>query len=169
MQTVGNILRLNQEHDFDRITVDTSGLGAGVTDRLRERKNQGFLRANVIPYEGGKSSIVDFKRKSKERKEIKTRFLNIKAEAYFKLRGLFEEGRISIPNNPKLINQLTKMKWELTSSEKIHILDPGESESDSAEKKSPDFADSLCYFCFEGLKPALIFGSFSKDLEINIQ
>jgi len=159
MQTVGKILELNKEYNFDRITIDTSGLGAGVTDRLKEAKNEGRIKGKIVAYEGGKSSLTDFKRKTQERKEIKTRFLNMKAEAYFKLRDLFEENKIIIPKHHKLINQLTKMKWELTSSEKIHILGPGEAEGDTAEKKSPDFADSLCYFCWGGIKSGLIFGS----------
>lgn len=159
MQTVGNILRLNQEHQFDKIVVDTSGLGAGVTDRLKESRSEHKIKGEIISYEGGKSSIMDFKRKTSELKEIKTRFLNTKAEAYFHLRSLFEEDRIIIPKHPILIDQLNKMKWDITSAEKIRILDPGEAEGDTAEKKSPDFADSLCYFCFEGNKASLIFGT----------
>jgi len=159
MQTVANALKLNQEQGFDKIVVDTSGLGAGVTDRLREAKKENRLKAEIIAYEGGKSSIMDFKRKTPERKEIRTRFLNIKAEAYFHLRNLFEEGRIIIPKHPKLIEQLSKMKWDITSSEKIRIFDPGEAEGDTSEKKSPDFADSCCYFTFEGSRPSLVVGN----------
>jgi hypothetical protein len=159
MQTVSKILELNAQYQFDKIIVDTSGLGAGVTDRLREAKREGRIKGEILAYEGGKSSIMDFKRRTPERKEIKTRFLNMKSEAYFHLRSLFEEDRIIIPKHPKLIDQLTKMKWDITSAEKIRILDPGEAESDTAEKKSPDFSDSLCYFCFEGTKPSLVFGS----------
>jgi hypothetical protein len=159
MRTVGNVMRLNSEHSFEKIIVDTSGLGAGVTDRLREAKSQGIIKAEIIAYTGGQSSSAEFKRQTKERKEVRIRFLNTKAEAYFKLRSLFEEDRISIPKNLKLIDQLTKMKWDTTSSDKIRILDPGMAEGDTAEQKSPDFADSLCYFCWEGVKSALAFGS----------
>jgi intein/homing endonuclease len=161
MQTVSNIMKLNQVSDFDKIVVDTSGLGAGVTDRLRETKRDTKFKAEIIAYEGGKSSTVDFKRKTPEKKEIRVRFLNIKAEAYFHLRELFEEDRIIIPKHPKLIDQLSKMKWELTSSEKIVIKDPGEKEGDTAEKKSPDFSDSLCYGCWEGTKSGLIIQSLA--------
>jgi len=159
MQTVSKIVELNNLYNFDKIIIDTSGLGSGVTDRIREIKSSGKIKAEVIAYEGGKSSIMDFKRKTKERIEIKTRFLNTKSEAYFHLRSLFEEDRIIIPKHHKLIDQLIKMKWDITSAEKIRILDPGEAEGDTAEKKSPDFADSLCYFCFEGNKASLIFGT----------
>jgi hypothetical protein len=165
MATVGNALKLNQDMGFDKIIVDTSGLGSGVTDRLREAKNEHRLKAEIISYEGGKSSIMDFKRKTPERKEIKTRFLNTKAEAYFHLRNLFEEQRIIIPKHPKLIDQLSKMKWDITSSEKIRILDPGMAESDTSEKKSPDFSDSLCYFCFEGTKSNMVFGNLDVGPE----
>jgi hypothetical protein len=161
MQTVSNIMQLNQEQTFDSMVVDTSGLGAGVTDRLREAQREGRIRAQIIPYEGGRSSAADFKRQTKEKKEIKTRFMNIKAEAYFKLRALFEEDRIIIPKHAKLIDQLCKMKWDITTSEKIRIYDPGTKEGDTAEEKSPDFADSLCYFQWEGTKSALVFSTLS--------
>jgi hypothetical protein len=161
METTGKVMERNKEVDYDKIIVDTSGLGAGVTDRLREIKREGNLRAEIIAYEGGKSSSADFQTKTKERKEIRTRFLNMKAEAYFKLRRLFEEGKIIIPKNPKLIDQLSKMKWDVTSNEKIRILDPGTAPGDTAEEKSPDFADSLCYFCWDGTRQTLAFGSLN--------
>ncbi|RLG90658.1 MAG: hypothetical protein DRO16_01780 [Thermoprotei archaeon] len=50
---------------------------------------------------------------------------------------MFEEGRIKIPNHPTLIEQLNKLKYEITSAGKIKIIDP--------EDKSPDFSDSLAY------------------------
>ena len=163
MVTVGHILTLNAALEFDRTTIDSGGLGGGPYDRLKELKAEGKFKPNLVPYEGGRSSIADFKRKTKDKKEIKTRFLNMKAEAYFRLRTLFEEGRIFI--NPELIRkypkyseQLLKMKWNMTSSEKIRIFDPGTAPGDTAEEKSPDFADSLCYMVWEGMRPTLSFG-----------
>lgn len=170
MQTVSRILALNQKIDFDKIIIDTNGLGAGVTDRMKEAKREGRVRAEILGFMGGQSSVQEFKRQNApDKREIRNRFLNTKSEAYFKLRGLFEEGRITIPKHPKLIDQLHKMKWELTTNEKIRILDPGESEKDTAEQKSPDFADSLCYFCWEGTKPPLITGFINLGKETKRQ
>ena len=69
----------------------------------------------------------------------KWRFMNKKAQYFWYLRTLFEEGRISIPKNHNLIHQLTQMKFEKTAGEKVKIIDP--------EEKSPDFADSLYLAC----------------------
>jgi hypothetical protein len=48
---------------------------------------------------------------------------------------LFEQDLISIPNDSKLISQLSQMRYQFTSAGKIQIIDP--------ENKSPDYADSL--------------------------
>jgi hypothetical protein len=61
--------------------------------------------------------------------------MNLKSQRWWKLRELFEHDLISIPNNPKLISQLSQMRYEFTPVSKIKIIDP--------EGKSPDYADSL--------------------------
>jgi len=163
MVTVGHIRTLNNSMAFDRVTIDAGGLGGGPYDRLKELKAEKRFNPDLVPYEGGRSSIEEFKRKTREKKEIKARFLNMKAEAYFRLRDLFEEGRIYInpellKRYPKYSDQLLKMKWGMTSSEKIRIFDPGTAPNDTAEEKSPDFADSLCYMCWEGVRTTLSLG-----------
>lgn len=150
MATAGMVADLLIKHDVESIVVDSNGIGAGVYSRLSELKREGKIKTMVRDYRGGRSPIT---------KVGQTRFLNQKAEAYFNLRDLFEKRLIKIPNNKKLINDLVKMKWELNSTMKIRILDPGTSEGDTAEEKSPDFADSLCYFASSGGVPSLIFGS----------
>jgi len=116
MQTVGMVLP-----EIDKktnIQVDEIGVGKGVADRLRE------LNYRCTGIKVGRSAITE-----------KDRFLNQKSEFYWTMRKAFEEGRVSIPSNNKLIEQLRKMRYEITSAGKIHILDP--------QSKSPDFADSL--------------------------
>ena len=157
MRTVDRILTLHYKEKFNRIIVDTNGLGAGVADRLNQLKRDGQLNCEIIEFFGGRQPGPEIKKITTEKKVVKSRFLNTKAEAYFKLRSIFEEGRIIIPNNPKLIDQLTKMKWILTGNEKIRVLDPGIAKEDTSEEKSPDFADSLCYFCYSGKREVLTF------------
>jgi len=118
MQTVGRTIQYIDK--AYKVNVDATGIGAGVEARLRE---MGYRTRRIIGGEG-----PDMERE---------RFLNKKAQNYWRLRTLFEEGRIQIPNHRDLISQLTKIRYELTSSGKIKIIDP--------EDKSPDFADSLCY------------------------
>lgn len=122
METVGLILGSNI-NKFVLLNIDGTGVGAGVADRIREI---GFsankIKVGESPYSEG------------------FRFSNKKAEMYWCLRTLFEEGRIIIPKHQKLISELLKMKYELNSTQKIKIIDP--------EEKSPDYADSLALCCY---------------------
>ena len=85
----------------------------------------------------------------------KERFLNCKAESYWHLRKLFEDGKMSILSHRDLVKQLALMRWEMTSSEKIKIVDPSE--------KSPDFSDSLNIAVWVGGKPSLVFGNLEGN------
>ena len=119
----------------DKVFVDAIGVGKGVSDDLRKKG---------LP-------VTAIKVGSSPDRE-KERFLNQKAQFYWKLRGLFEEGKIKLVkglNRQKLIDELLKMKYELTSNGKIRIVDP--------ELKSPDFADSLMLACCDGSGFAMSF------------
>ena len=122
MKTTGKIVTLIDKKDI--INVDSTGVGKGVYDRLEE------LEYNAVEIKGGRSP---------SNKRTKDRFMNLKAENYWNLRDLFEKGNISIPKHKTLIDQLNKMKYEITSSGKIKIIDP--------DDKSPDCSDSLCLAC----------------------
>ena len=131
MVTTGKIIKMHNEFNSKYIKVDAIGVGKGVCDRLAE---QGYP---VQPIKVGMSATVE-----------KDKFMNQKAQYYWELRGLFEEGRISIPKNHNLINELRAMRYELTSSGKIRILDP--------EDKSPDYSDSLMLGCSEGFVSCVV-------------
>lgn len=154
MPTVARITPLLQAHKVDVVRVDATGVGSGVYSRLDELKREGRFKARVEAFKGGLSPSNN---RSKER------FLNLKAESYWHTRSLFEEGKVTIPPHRDLVNQLSKMKWEMTSSEKIRIRDPGDKEGDTSEQKSPDFSDSLNIMLCNVIAP-LTMGhlSFSK-------
>lgn len=143
MPTVGRTIPIIEKFNPVHIQVDATGIGSGVHSRLSELKTEGLIKCDVYAFKGGlaPNGLKD-----------KQRFANMKAMAWWYLRKLFEEGKISIPKHRVLIDQLSKMKWEFTSSHKIRIRDPGTKEGDTAEQKSPDFADSLCYMCFEPVR-----------------
>lgn len=122
MATVGMVL--GEIEDNTTIKVDAIGVGKGVADRLAE------VRKNVVQVKVGMSPTRE-----------KERFLNQKSQHYWRLRKLFEDGQIHIPENSKLIGELMQMRYELTSSGKIKIIDPD---------KSPDYADALMLMCCEG-------------------
>jgi hypothetical protein len=104
----------------EQLSIDSIGVGAGVYSRLTEMKH----KTNSIRV--GESPRDSFNSK---------RFMNLKSQRWWHVRELFEKDLIHIPNNPKLISQLSQMRYEFTALSKIKIKDP--------EGKSPDYADSL--------------------------
>lgn len=120
MITTGNVIKQLKAFKTKNVNVDAIGVGKGVADRLEEQNY------DVSAIKVGMSSDRETER-----------FLNLKAQFYWNLRTVFEEGRIIIPDIEyagDLKRELNMMRWELNSSGKIRIIDP---------QKSPDFADSL--------------------------
>lgn len=105
--------------------IDIIGLGTGVVSMVQEFARD-IDNVTVNGCHFGEKPILDDKR-----------FLNRKAENYFRLKELFDEKLISIPEHRELIKQLIQMQWEFTSTGKIKIIDP---------EKPDDYADALVYF-----------------------
>ena len=106
-----------------QITTDDTGVGGGVTDRLRE------LGYPVL--------AINFSQKPTD----PMHFRGIRDEMYWHLRELFRSEEIAIPNSEALINQLSAIKYKINSKGKIEIED-----KDAMKKRglnSPDEADSL--------------------------
>jgi len=134
MQTVGLITDWDADENFNRILIDDTGVGGGVTDRLREFEKQ---RDKIFPFVSGESP---------DDPDDKTRFINKKVQHYTRLANLFEKKSIIIPEEPVLVKQLKGMRYEISDSTgKRKVVDP-------EDGKSPDFADSLMIAC-SGLKP----------------
>ena len=147
MGVAGKIVDWYNEYGADKINIDTIGIGVGVVSRVREEIGK-KVTVNACHYgEGVGTAGKENKSYPSERLEERKpesgrkRFSNRKAEQYFRLRDLFEDGEVSIPKQTTLFTELMNMKWELTGSGKIKILDP--------ESKSPDYADALVYFIWE--------------------
>lgn len=113
-----------------RVVVDENGVGGGVADRLRE---QDF---RVVMFNGGHAPI-------------RPQFLNRRAEAYWHLRDLLEAGRIALPRDEKLFDELTALRWTLTSEGKVKL----EAKDDLRKRigRSPDRADAsaMAFWTFE--------------------
>jgi len=126
---IGKIRHIAEnEFTFCHINIDCIGVGWGITDILKKE-----LKQSIYPVTG-----CNFANSAPDSK----RFKNIKAYMYFRLSKLFNEGRISIPNNKTLIRELLSMKFEYKDGKMI-IIDPD---------KSPDFADALVYTVWENSK-----------------
>lgn len=109
---------------LQQVTVDDTGVGGGVTDRLRD------LNYPVI--------AVNFS----QRPGDPFHFKSIRDEMYWHLRELFRSDEIEIPPNDLLISQLSSIKYKVTPRKsQIEI----ESKDDMKKRglSSPDEADSL--------------------------
>ena len=122
MTTVGRIAEFNRLHPYAKINIDDSGVGGGVTDRLREMKvDVNPINVGAAPYN-------------------KEMYYNLRAELYWELAKLFEQGNITIPNDDKLIGELTGLKFKYLNAKLII-----EKKEDMKKRglSSPDSADAL--------------------------
>ena len=69
------------------------------------------------------------------------KFENLRAELFWTLRELFLEGKMSIPDNPRLIEQLSDIQYFFTKKGRIQI--EAKSDIKSRTGESPDLADAL--------------------------
>lgn len=107
-----------------QITTDDTGVGGGVTDRLRD------LQYPVL--------AVNFS----QRPTDPLHFKGIRDEMYWHARELFRSDEIAIPNLDLLINQLSGIKYKINSrTGKIEI--ETKEEMKKRGMKSPDEADSF--------------------------
>lgn len=150
MKTTGHVIRMAKKLMIDYpnikkvvIKVDDTGVGGGVTDRLKELVKDDDLPFEIMPINNGESSKDDF-------------YDNLGAQVWGHLRELLEENMtnhlngkapvIELPNKNQLIKELSTRKFVMTSSGKIRL----ESKKDMKKRNvgSPDIADActLAYY-----------------------
>ena len=111
--------------------IDVIGVGAGVFDRLSE---QGL---NVVSFNAS------------EKADNPKKFVNRRAEQYWTLRELFQDGAVDLdPEDEELAAQLGSIKWKIDSAGRIQI----ESKEDMKKRglPSPDRADAVMMAYFNG-------------------
>lgn len=126
METVGQVIAQHKTltPTPTQIRVDGVGVGGGVVDRLAE---QGYP---VLDMQAGAGAMDP------------ALFLNARAEWYWGLRQLFEDGAVDIdPDDDDLAAQLQSMKYKYTSRGQLQI----ESKEDMQKRglPSPDRADTM--------------------------
>ena len=126
MELAGNILiEYEETEDSEKpveIMVDSIGLGAGVCDRLREEN---------IPARGVNVS----------ESPSSSKYLNLRAELWGKTKEWFEQRDVRIPDDRKLISELSVPRHSYSSRGKLKI----ESKEEIKRRglSSPDLADAL--------------------------
>ncbi|WP_418028034.1 terminase B [Paenibacillus sp. JJ1722] len=155
MTTTGWVLRLvddvkaeRSEVDEVEIRIDDSGIGGAVTDRLNEINEEKGLGYTIIPVNNG-SAAKD------------AHYGNLGAEQWGHIKEMLESnmsnyvlgksGDLQLPDDEKLITQLTTRKWRMGSNGKIFL----ERKEDMKKRglQSPDRADGF----------VLAFANIEKD------
>lgn len=124
MQTCGNLLAAIRETGAAIARIDTVGIGRGLVDRARE------LGAPTVGVNVG------------EKSNNPEDYLNLRAELYWAVRDLFEQGVIDIDEqDDDLAAELSSIRFERTSRGQIKI----ESKDDAKRRgvPSPNRADAL--------------------------
>ena len=110
-----------------QVLTDTIGVGAGVHDALRAARNDG-RHLSLSEFNAGASA------------NEKDRFLNARAESFWKLRTRLEDGSIALPRDEKLIDELLAIRWFATSDGKVQI--EAKDQIRARLGRSPDRADA---------------------------
>ena len=153
MATVGDIVweyrRLIEKHrDYlgqVYVNIDDTGLGGGVTDRLREvKKEQGLSRLVVIPINAAERIETD----TAAGRDAAKRYGNLTTDMWATLRDLLTEKAIVIEDDPDTFAQLGTRKYVMSSSGKLEI----ESKKDMKKRglSSPDRGDALALSVYLG-------------------
>lgn len=107
------------------VVVDEIGVGGGVVDRLRE---EGF---RVVAFNGGAQA-------SGQRAD---RFLNCRAQAFWRLRKALEEDHVALPPDRALREELVATRWGATSGGQVRI--ERKEELRTRIGRSPDRGDAV--------------------------
>lgn len=135
MESAGYIAKMGQDIGANLYSVEATGIGAGIVDRLRE------LGKTVIGIEPAERSIYP------------ERFVNLRTEIYWNAREMFEKRKVKIDLDEELIAELSSVKYKMGSDQKIR-LEPKD-ETKKRLGKSPDLADAYCFglYALKDAKP----------------
>lgn len=147
MQTVGLAVSLAKEHrvPWRNVRIDDTGVGGGVTDRLKEQDY------DVTPINFGAGAHDD------------DRYANVRSEIHMAAREEFRAGTIALdPSDRKLLRDLSTIKYKMTSKGQIQM----EPKADMKKRlgNSPDRSDSLVLALIsQGLASEISSGRESND------
>jgi len=167
--TADSCRRVRQITGGDVIVVDDTGVGGGVTDILR-RKGEKVIGINFGSAPTDRPKDAEEREARKRKHLLDSKFVNLKAEMAWALRGAFESGLIGLGQLPPsirdaLVAQCSMVKYELDQSGRIRIVDPDEQDQLAAAagtlegRKSPDHFHSLILYWWiagnlgRGVKP----------------
>ena len=104
-QTRDEVIRLHAKYSFNRILIDDTGIGGGLTDMLQEKFKSKVIGIN------NKSRAVSETRKKK----------NMKEDLYSLALLLMEQGKVKIISDIDLFRSLDSVKFEYSEDRNIRI------------------------------------------------
>lgn len=124
MATAGELVVIKERNKCNFIGIDVGGMGVGIADRLKEMGQPVyFINGSEEP-------------------DNKERFLNKRAEIYFKAADLMADSYVKIPQDSDLKTELNSVQYKVVDSRgKVKV-----EEKDDIKKRlgrSPDRADAL--------------------------
>jgi len=106
MKITGELVLLGNKHDLPHYIIDSVGIGQGICDRLTELK----LHVNMFSSGRGASE--------------KTRFKNLRAEAWWYVRSQVEQGHVEYPADDELRRQIPfGSRYNVNSAGQIQMID----------------------------------------------
>lgn len=132
METAGRIKLAAEKLEVEAICIDDTGLGGGVTDRLREMRDVD----NIIP-----EHVFIFAVNNAASPLDKDHFQNLRAELAWNLRTQMENMEVDLDEDEDLQSQLSSIQYKMTSTGKYQL----ESKEDAKKRgePSPDRADAV--------------------------
>ncbi len=118
------ILKIAKEYEAHSIMVDSIGVGAGVFDQLRRYFHNTYgVEVSRVPSDPDK-------------------FRRLRDELWWRSRERFEQGLISIPNIPDLVDQLSSVRYTDHLMQGKIVVE-GKDDMRKRLGGSPDYADAL--------------------------
>jgi hypothetical protein len=138
MKTCGHIIQALRATDAEVAKIDVIGIGRGVVNRGREL-GKPFVGVNVSERPLSRAASKDEKRAKRKPDQ---EFANLKAEGFWNLRTLFQDGTIDIdPFDDDLAAQLAALKYDSNSRGETIIVDKYEMRSEIGG--SPNEAEAV--------------------------
>ena len=127
------------------VNIDDTGVGGGVTDRLREvRREEKLNRMFVIPINAAEKIETD----TKEGREAAERYNNLTTHMWAVLRDLLENRQIEIEDDAETFAQISVRKYFMASNGKLELESKKEMKKRGA--RSPDRGDAAALSVYLG-------------------
>lgn len=129
MESVGHIVMMCGKYNPAVIVIDDIGVGSGPRSRLNELSSEGIISARVMPINYGKAA------------QDSEHYQRVRDEIIMHGAQLINDGYVSIPNDPDLIEELAAFTYEPNSKGQISVL--RKKDMKKILTRSTDKADTL--------------------------